>query len=122
MDARPWDGCDYCFDLDAARPPLRFVSGVPVSAATRYFDGGGVWQAVQALAAEAGGTGAPPQGVDWGPAADGPSVIRVLRHLGLNWAREMPARAAVRRRTAMRLLAMHGYQNAVSAIEPGVSE
>lgn len=122
LGAKPWEGSDYCFDLDASRPPLRFVAGVPVGAATRYFDGGGVWQVIQAQAAAVAGTGVLPKGVDWGPAADGPAVARVLRHLGLNWAKEMPARAGVRRRTAMRLLVTHGYQNVVAAIEPGVSE
>lgn len=122
LRAQPWNGCDYCFDLDASRPPLRFVAGAPVSAATRYFDGGGAWQAVQAQAAEVGTTGKLPPGVDWGAVADAPSVARVLRHLGLNWAKEMPARAAVRRRTAMRLLVMHGFQSVLAAVEPGVSE
>ena len=122
LGTKPWPGCDYCFDLDAARPPLRFSAAVPVSAATRYFDGGGVWQAVQAQAADTGVADVLPQGVDWGPSADGPSVARVLKHVGLNWAKEMPARAAVRRRTAMRLLVTHGYQNVMAAIEPGVSE
>jgi cyclic-di-GMP-binding protein len=122
MDIQPSSACDYCFDLEASRPPLRFTAAVPVSAATRYIDGGGVWQAVQAQAAEVSTTGTLPQGIDWGPAADGPSVARVLRHLGLNWAKEMPVRSAVRRRTALQLRVMHGYQNAVAAIEPGMGE
>ncbi len=122
LGTQPWPGCDYCFDLDAARPPLRFSSAVPVGAATRYFDGGGVWQSLQAQAAEVGVADTLPRSVDWGSTADLPSVTRVLRHLGLNWAKEMPARSAVRRRTAMRLLVTHGYQNVLAVIEPGVSE
>ncbi len=122
LGAKPWSGCDYCFDLDASRPPLRFVSAAQAGATTRFFDGGGAWQALQAQAAELSATGKLPQGVDWGPVADAPSIARVLRHLGLNWAREMPARAAVRRRTAMRLLVVHGYQSVLAAVEPGMSD
>ncbi|HTE13803.1 MAG TPA: hypothetical protein VK642_01880, partial [Burkholderiales bacterium] len=122
FDARPWDGCDYCFGLDASRPPLRCGAGAPVSAATRYFDGGGAWQAVQALSAESSGARNVPPGLDWGPAADGPAVARALKHIGLNWAKEMPARSSTRRRTALRLLVMHGFQSVQGAIEPGMSE
>lgn len=119
---QPWEGCDYCFDLDASRPPLRFVAGAASGAATRYFDGGGAWQTVQALAAQVTSTQELPAGVDWGVATDGPTLIRVLKHVGINWAKELPARASARRRTAMRLLVMHGYQSVLGAIEPAVSE
>lgn len=122
MGVQPWEGCDYCFDLDASRPPLRFVAGAAPGAATRYFDGGGASQAVQALAARVNSAQNLPTGLDWGPAVDGPTLARVLKHVGMNWAKEMPARASPRRRTAMRLLVMHGYQSVLGAIEPAVSE
>lgn len=122
MDVQPWESCDYCFDLDASRPPLRFVAGAALGAATRYFDGGGALQTLQALAAQVNGAHTLPPGVDWGPAVDGPMLARVLKHVGTNWAKEMPARASPRRRTAIRLLVTHGYQSVLGAIEPAVSE
>ncbi|MBM3343353.1 MAG: hypothetical protein FJY56_14780 [Betaproteobacteria bacterium] len=33
MGDQPWEGCDYCFDLDAGWPPLRYGAGIPKSAA-----------------------------------------------------------------------------------------
>lgn len=122
FDVKPWEGCDYCFDLDASRPPLRCLPGAPTTAATRYFDSGQAWQDVQSLLAELGATGAVPKGVDWGGVVDAPAIDRVLKHVRLNWAKTMPPRASVRRKTAMRLLVMHGYQSVLGAIEPGVSE
>ena len=122
LDTRPWDDCEYCFSLDAALPPLRHGAGVPASAATRYFSAGGAWQSVQQLAAAASGGPDLPSNVDWGPSADRPTVARMLKHVGLNWAKEMPARSSVRRKTALRLLVVHGYQSVLGAIDPLAGE
>ena len=119
---KPWDGCDYCFDLAEARPPLRLVRSTPVSAATRYFDVNEARQAAQALHTQVSSNGHIPSSVNLGPAADGPMAARVLKHLGINWAKEMPARASERRKTALRLSVTHSYQNVQGAIEPGTGE
>ena len=37
-DSKPWEGCDYCFDLAGGRPPLRLMRSTPVTEMTRYFD------------------------------------------------------------------------------------
>ena len=119
---KPWDGCDYCFDLADGRPPLRLMRSTPVTASTRYFDVADARQAVQSLQALISGTGNIPSGVDLGPAADGAMAARVLKHLSLNWAKEMPARTFERRRTALSLHVVHGYQGVLGAIEPGLGE
>ena len=116
---KPWDGCDYCFELAAARSPVRLMRSTPVSDATRYFDVNEARQAVQALFSLVSSTGHIPSGSELGPAADGPMAARVLKHLGFNWAKEMPARSSERRRTAMSLRVVHGYQNVQGAIDPG---
>ena len=76
----------------AARITGRSVGmrSTPVTEMTRYFDVNEARPAVQALAAMVGTTGRLPPGVG-GPAADGVMVVRVLKHLGFNWAKEMPA-------------------------------
>ena len=120
-DSKFWEGCDYCFDLSDGRPPLRLMRSTPVSDATRYFDVNEARPAVLALASLVGSTGQLPPGVG-GPVADSVMVTRVLKHLGFNWAKEMPARAHERRRTALRLHVVHGYQNVLGAIEPSIGE
>ncbi len=121
-DSKSWDGCDYCFNLAEARPPLRLMRSTPVTAATRYFDVNEARQAVQAMHAMVSGTGNIPSGIELGPAADGAMAVRVLKHLGFNWAKDMPARTHERRRTAISLQVVHGYTNVLEAIEPGIGE
>ncbi len=121
-DSKAWEGCDFCFDLVEARPPLRLMRSTPVTPATRYFDVNEARPAVQAMRALVESTGRIPSGVDVGPVADHVMVARVLKHLSFNWVKEMPARAHERRRTALRLHVVNGYQNVLGAIEPGIGD
>lgn len=120
--AQAWDGCDYCFDLDGARPPLRLTRSTPVSAATRYFDGTEAHQAVQTMFTTLSTTGDIPRGFDPGPVADLAMIGRVLRHLQINWAKVMPSRAHERRRTAASLSVVHGFANVLRTLNPEAGE
>jgi hypothetical protein len=119
---KPWEGCTYCFDLDGARPPIRLMRSTPVTATTRYFDVSDARQSVRAMHALVSSSGNIPSAVDLGPGADGATAARVLKHLGINWAKELPARAAERRKTAMSLRVVHGLQNVQDVIELGRDE
>lgn len=116
------NGCDYCFDLAAGRPPLRVMRNTPVSDATRYFDASDARQTLQAMSALLTSTGNLPVGVDFGPVVESGACARVLKHLLFNWAKEMPPRASERRRTAMSLNVVHGYMNVLGAVAPELSE
>lgn len=107
--AQAWDGCDYCFDLDGARPPLRLTRSTPVFGATRYFDGTEAHQALQTMFITLSTTGDMPRGFDPGSVADLALIGRVLRHLQINWAKGMPSRAHERRRTAASLSVVHVF-------------
>ena len=122
IDARRWDGCDYCFDLDGTRPPLRLTRSTPVTEGTRFFDASDARHAVQAMQALVAGTGDLPSDLDLGPSADTATVSRVLKHLLFNWAKEMPPRASERRKTAMTLNVVHGYPNVQGVVAPELSE
>ena len=121
-DTKPWDGCDYYFDLAGARPPLRLMPSAPLTTASRFFDVSDARAIVQSMALQTNSTGKVPPEIDWGPAAEAPTVARTLKHLIFNWAKVMPPRAHERRRTAMRLHVVHGYQNVQGAIEPGMGD
>jgi hypothetical protein len=120
--ATPWDGCDYYFDLDGARSPLRLMPSTPLGAASRFFDVSDARPVVEAMALQANRTGQLPPEIDWGAVAEAPAVTRVLKHVVFNWAKVMPPRAHERRRTAMRLHVVQGYQNVQGVIEPDTSE
>ena len=122
FELKHWDGCDYCFDLDGLRPPLRLMRSTPISAGTRFFDASDARQAAQAMLSMVTSTGAMPAGVDLGVSADAALAGKVLKHLLFNWAKEMPARASERRKTAMTLHVVHGYQNVQGAVAPELSE
>jgi hypothetical protein len=113
------DGSDYFFDVDGARPPLRFVAAAPVSSATRYFDIGEARQALQAMRSLVNSTGYLPAGVDCGPAGEINVTVRVLKHLAVHWAKELPPRAAGRRKAGLPLRAAHGYPQVLAVVQHG---
>lgn len=110
------DDCDYFFDLHSSQPPLRFVRLAPMTATTRYFSVGEARQAVKAMHAMASSIGELPAGIDCGPGAEINVVLRVLNHLLVNWAKNLPPRAAARRKTAGRLKAAHGYPQVLAVV------
>jgi hypothetical protein len=121
-EIRQWDGCDYCFDLDGLRPPLRLMRSTPISTGTRFFDASEARQAAQAMLSLVTSTGSLPVDLELGPNGEAITVAKVLKHLLFNWAKEMPPRASERRKTAMTLHVVHGYQNVQGAVAPELSE
>ena len=117
-DRSAWEGCEYCFDIEPARPPLRFTRSTPVSEATRYFDAAEAHQAVRAAYEQLARGGKLPLGLETGPATDVNVVARALKHLAINWAKDMPSRAFERRRTALSLEVVHGYPQVLGALDP----
>jgi hypothetical protein len=120
--AKPWDSCDYFFDLDGTRAPLRLMPSAPLTGASRFFDVNDARPVVEAMALQTHSAGQLPKEVDWNPAVEAPAVVRVLKHLLFNWAKVMPPRAHQRRRTAMSLHVVQGYQNVLGVIQPGTGE
>lgn len=116
------EDCDYFFALSGMHPPLRLVRSSPVTPATRYFDAGSARQALEAMRGNLVLSGAIPAGMDLGPSAEANVVARTLKHLMVNWATQMPARAYERRKTAMTLNVVHGYKGVQGAIAPGSAE
>ena len=104
------DCCNYCFDLDGARPSLRLTRSTPVSAATRYFDGTGVHQALLTMIATLSKTGDTPKGFDPSLVADLVMIGRAMRHWQINWAKVLPSRAHGRRRKAASRSVVYGWR------------
>jgi hypothetical protein len=120
--ARQENGCDYFFVLSGTHPPLRLVSSSPITPANRYFDAGDARAALDQLQGNLVLTGVTPSSLDLGPAAEVNVVLRLIRHLMVNWATQLPARAHERRKTAMTLNVVHGYQGVQGAVAPGSAE
>lgn len=116
------DNCDYFFSLSGAHPPLRLVSSSPASSANRYFDAGNARQALEQMRGDLILSGTMPAGLDLGPTTEVNVLARALKHLMMNWATQMPARAYERRKTAMTLNIVHGYKGVQGAVAPGSAE
>ncbi|HTE13802.1 MAG TPA: hypothetical protein VK642_01875 [Burkholderiales bacterium] len=112
------DEYDYFFDLDGSRPPLRFVRGAPASASMRYFDVGEGRDVLHTMYVTVSRSGNLPVSVNWGSAAETNVVVRVLKHLWVNWAKALPPRAAARQKSDTRLNAVQGYQNVLGLVAP----
>ena len=118
FSVKPSESSEYCFDLDGQRPPLRWMPSVPPMVAPRYFDAIEAHKAVQALLATLTSTGVVPSDLVLSAGANTAAATRVLNYLLLNWAKEMPPRAAERRKTAISLRIVHGYENVLGAVAP----
>ena len=116
------DGFDYFFDLAGVHPPLPLVRSSPWSAQTRYFQVSQARQSVMALHALMSGNGDLPPGLDLGAAAEPNVVARMLTHLQINWAKEMPARAAERRKADMALHVVQGYPVVLGLVAPASAD
>jgi hypothetical protein len=112
------DNCDYFFDLDGSRPPLRIAPSAPVTAATRFFDVSEARDTLRAMHSIVRDTGSLPAGPQWGPAAEIDVVARVLRHVCTQWAKESPPRAAARQKKEERLNSVQGFQNVLDLVAP----
>ncbi len=122
ISARHEEDYDYFMDLQGAHPPLRLLRSSPVTAQTRYFNVADARLAVGAMYSDVNSSGNLPSGADLGPAAEANVVARVCKHLRLNWARDMPARVSERRKTAMALKVVHGYQGVLGVVAPANAE
>ena len=110
FSVKPSGGSEYCFDLDGQRPPLRWMPSVPPMVAPRYFDAIQERKAVQALQVTLASMGAVPSDLVLSACANTAATARVLNYLLLNRSKEMPARAAERRKTAISLHIVHGLK------------
>jgi hypothetical protein len=119
----PGDSSFY-FEAGGQRPPSRLFKTTALSGAAWFFGAVGACQSVQAILAAIGRTGALPAAADLplGAAANVTNTSRVLKHLLLNWAKDMRPRSSERRKTAMALEITHGYAKVLGAIVPECAE
>ena len=115
-------GGEHCFDLGGAHPPQRLTPATPVTENTRYFDVVEAHLAVQAMLTLVKDTGNAPTGIEWGEGAGIVTGAKVLKHLQTQWAKQVPTRASARRKTAMTLQIVHGFQNVQNAVVPDMND
>lgn len=112
------DHYDYFFDLLGSRPPLRLVPSAPATVTTRYLDVTQARAALRDFNAAIVRSGSLPVAINWGPAAEPNVIVRVLRHLWTHWAKELPPRAAARRKSDESLDSVRGFDNVLNMVAP----
>ena len=117
LQLQPGPGCSFYFDLSLREPPAHVSQGFTPNPTARCFGAGGVLAALNALIQEIRQLDRVPAELDLGVNFDTDLVLSALRHLVLHWSDEPPARRWERRRIAMRLTVVHGFQNLLRAIE-----
>ncbi|MEK7876777.1 MAG: hypothetical protein AAB325_11360 [Pseudomonadota bacterium] len=117
LQLQPGPGCSFCFDLAQRKPPTLVPQGFEPNLTTRYFGAGGALATLDALIQEIHQRGGVPGEFNLGANFDGDLVLSTLQHLARHWSDEPPTRRSARRKIAMRLTVVHGFQNLLQAVE-----
>jgi len=112
--ARPDDGFNFVFDLDAGVSPARALGGTPAGSRLFYFGAGGALEGAQKIIDMINNTGALPSDINLGPGENIDQMADTLMHLSFNWEKEPPARDSERRKVAMTLHITHGFDGVLS--------
>ncbi len=122
LQPQPGPGCSFYFDLSLRAPPAHVSQGYTPNPTARCFGAGGALVVLNALIQEIRRLDRVPAELDLGIDFDADLVLSTLHHLALHWSDEPPARRWERRRVAMRLTVVHGFQNLLQAIETLVDD
>jgi hypothetical protein len=118
LQLQPGPGCSFCFDLSLREPPAHVTpEGFKPGTTARCFGAGGALAALNALIPEIRKHDRVPAELNLGAKFESDLVLSALQHLALHWSDAPPARRSERRRIAMRITVVHGFQALLRAIE-----
>jgi hypothetical protein len=120
--SRKPEGCNYCFDLDAPKPPVRLFQGAGASAGMVYFGAGDALAQLKQLTKQVIETGAVPKDVNLGGVYEKDVVIATLKHLELYWSDTPPARNSERRKTTARITVVPGLTEILATLDPATGD
>ncbi len=112
----PAKSCHFSVDIDAVRPPARFVGGMQMRPGMRFFGAGGAEPELETLAAAIASEGAIPNSAHLDGVSDVEAVIDVLGHLGRYWQVRRQGRTEERRRSASQIAIVHGFEAIVAML------
>jgi len=118
LQLQPGPGCSFCFDLSLREPPVHVTQeGFKPGSTARCFGAGEAIAALNALIPDIHQHDRVPAGFNLGGNFDSDLVLSALQHLALHWSDAPPARRSERRRIAMQLTVVHGFQDLLRAVE-----
>jgi hypothetical protein len=116
------EGCTYCFDLGAPKPPARLFKGAAPNPTARFFGAGEALAALERMTAQIQERGAVPSDVNLGGNYERDVVIGVLKHLATQWSDKPPVRGSERRQTAGRITVVPGLNDIIGVLDPATSD
>jgi hypothetical protein len=120
--SRQPEGCNYCFDLSAPKPPVRLFKGAAASASMIYFGAGQALAQLRQLTKTVVETGGVPKDINLGGVYEKDVVIATLKHLERYWSDIPPERASERRKATARITVVPGLTELLNILEPGNSD
>jgi hypothetical protein len=120
--SRKPDGCTYCFDLGAPKPPVRLFRGASASPSMVYFGAGEGLAQLRQLSRQVVETGGVPKDLNLGGSYEKDIIIATLKHLELYWSETPPARSSERRKTAARITVVPGFGEILGMVDPANSD
>jgi hypothetical protein len=116
MKRHPGKDCYFCFDLDSAATPQRFVPGMPIRPGMRFFGPGAALTEVESLGATIAAGEPIPEALSLPPGHDVGTVVEVLDHLARHWGARRPGRTEERKRTLLEIAIVSGFEQIVSTL------
>lgn len=112
------EGCTHCFDLAAARPPVRLFKGAEPGATLRFFGAGAALAELERLAAQVAASGMVPEEAALGAGFEPDAVVGTLRHVAQHWSATPPARGSERRAATACVTVVPGFAGILGTLEP----
>ncbi len=109
----------YWMDLANGNPPLRLARPPQGAPSLRYFAASGAAAELERLLQAIRRTHAIPSDLNLGGTYEAQQVLDVLEHLAIYWSPKPPERRAPRHSVKSRLTVNHGFDGAMSVLEPG---
>lgn len=116
------EGCTHCFDLAAAKPPVRRFQGAAPTASMRFFGAGEALARLNQLLEQVAARGALPQDANFGGNFEKEFVLGVLGHIVQVWSDKPPARGSERRSIAGRITVVPGMNEILGALSPATND
>ena len=120
--SRTPEGCTYCFDLEAPKPPVRLFRGAAASPSMVYFGAGEGLAQLRQVIRQVVETGGVPKDLNLGGTYEKDIIIATLKHLELYWSETPPARSSERRKTAARITVVPGFGEILGVVDPANSD
>jgi hypothetical protein len=120
--SRAPEGCNYCFDLAAPKPPVRLFKGASAGASMLFFGAGEGLAELTRLTKHVVESGAIPTDINLGGVHEKEVVIGTLKHLLMYWADKPPERSSERRKTASRITVVPGLSEILNMLDPANSD